>query len=605
MILQALKEYYDRKLADPDSGIAPQGFEKKELQFLIVINEDGEFLNIEDTREKSGKRLIAKSFILPRSIGRSGSRSYETTFLLWDHIGYLLGLPADDEKSNKQHQTWLKALRDLPEELKADKGVAAILKFYEKGQVEEAINSEQIEECLKAPQCNMSFRLPEDVPVPCREKVRQYVQASIAAGGNNASGGSQEDEKQGRRGFCLVTGEQGVIVRTHNRTPIDKDTKSLIGIQRNSGYDSYGKEQGYNAPVIEPTEFAYVTALNTLLKSSNQRLQVGDATTVFWSEKETAFESDFSMFFKEPEKDNPDAKTEKVKALFEAINSGAGTYRDDDGQSSFYILGLSPNSARISVRFWHAGTISEYAFRIKQYFDDFKIIKPAYEPEFYSIWRILVNVATQDKSENIPPNLAGEFIRAILTGRPYPATLLQAAIRRIRSDTQNRVKPIRAALIKACLNRYLRTYPNHQQKEVEFTLDTSQPSIGYQLGRLFATLEKIQEEANPQIGTTIRERYYGAACATPVTVFTVLLRLKNHHLAKMESRGRVVNFEILLGEIMSHLDDFPAHLDLHEQGRFAIGYYHQRQEFFSKKDEKEALKSVLIKSGGEDDHGEQ
>jgi CRISPR-associated protein Csd1 len=176
-------------------------------------------------------------------------------------------------------------------------------------------------------------------------------------------------------------------------------------------------------------------------------------------------------------------------------------------------------------------------------------------------------------------------MRSILNGTPYPATLLQACLRRIRSDTDNRVKPVRAALIKAYLNRYYRFNPNHNHKEVSMSLDTSQPSIGYQLGRLFATLEKIQEEANPGINATIRERFYGAACSTPVTVFTNLLRLKNHHLAKMENRGRAVNFERLLGEIMGKLSDFPAHLDLHEQGRFAIGYYHQRQAFFQTKEQ--------------------
>jgi len=584
MILQALKEYYDRKAEDPESGIAPPGFEKKELQFLIVIDEEGKFINIEDTREKVGSRLVGKSFILPRSKGRSGSKSYATTFLLWDHIGYLLGLPADDEKSGKQHETWLTALEALPAELHADRGVAAILNFYRQNReegLEKARSSMQIEECLKAPQCNMAFNLSGDAPVPCREKVRAYVRQSVEAD-LQPEGDDGEADKNDKTGYCLVTGEQGVIARTHGRTSINKDTKCLVGFQKNSGYDSYGKEQGYNAPIISSTEFAYVTGLNTLLKSSAQKLLIGDATTVFWSKQASSFESDFAIFFKEPEKDSPDNRSEKVRALFEAVNSGAG-YCDDDGGNSFYILGLSPNAARIAVRFWHDGTIADYATKIKQYFDDFKIIKPPGEQEYYSVWRILVNVATQDKSENIPPNLAGEFMRSIIAGTPYPATLLQAALRRIRSDTQNRVKPVRAALIKACLNRHARTYPQYKQKEVEFSLDIAQPSIGYQLGRLFATLEKIQEEANPGINATIRERYYGAACATPVTVFAVLLRLKNHHLAKLPNRGRAVNFERLLGEIMSHLNDFPAHLDLHEQGRFAIGYYHQRQDFFNKK----------------------
>jgi CRISPR-associated protein Csd1 len=582
MILQALKEYYERKIIDPESDIAPEGFEKKELQFLIVINEKGEFINIEDTREKIGTRLIAKSFLLPRSIGRSGSRSYETTFLLWDHIGYLLGQPADDEKSSKQHQIWLNSLNKLSQELLEDIGVNAIIKFYENGEVTRAIATPEIQECLKAPQCNMSFRLVSDIPVPCRKKVQEFVRNNLKS--VEAEEEIEESEQSVKTGTCIVTGESGVIARTHGRTPINKDTKCFVGFQKNCGYDSYGKEQGYNAPVIKSTEFAYVTALNTLLKSNSQRLLIGDTSTVFWSEKQTSFESDFSFFFKEPEKDDPDAGIQKVKALFESIKSGA--YLDDDGDARFYILGLAPNAARIAVRLWQVGTVSEFAIRIKQHFEDFSIIKPPKEPEFYSLWRILVNIATQDKSENIPPNIAGDFMRSVLAGTPYPATLLQAVLRRIRSDTENRVKPIRAALIKAYLNRYYRFYPDQNQKEVTMELDTAQPSIGYQLGRLFATLEKIQEEANPGINATIRERFYGAACATPVSVFTNLLRLKNHHLAKLENKGRVVNFERLLGEIMGNLNDFPAHLDLHEQGRFAIGYYHQRQAFFTKNEDK-------------------
>ena len=584
MILQALKEYYDRQADDPDSNIAPEGFEKKELQFLIVITQNGEFINIEDTREKIGTKLVAKTFLLPRSVGRAGCNSYKTTFLLWDHIGYVLGLPTADKKSIKQHQIWLKALKELPQELADDIGVKAILNFYQKNEIAKAIASPQIQECLKAPQCNMSFRLVSDIPIPCRERVQEFVRDTLKTVGSEEN--DKEVEKSQRTGICLVTGQSGVIARTHSRTSIDKDTKCLVGFQRNSGYDSYGKEQGYNAPIIKSTEFAYVTALNTLLKTKNQRILIGDASTVFWSEKQSSFESDFCFFFKEPDKDDPNAGTQRVKALFEAVKSGA--YKADDGNNRFYILGLAPNAARISVRFWKVGTISELSLKIQQYFDDFAILKPPKEPEYYSIRSILKNIATQDESKNIPPNLAGDFMRSILEGTPYPATLLQAVLRRIRSDTENRVKPIRAALIKAYLNRYYRFYPNPSYKEVNMELDMNQPSVGYQLGRLFATLEKIQEEANPRIKATIRERFYGSACVTPVTVFANLLRLKNHHLAKLENIGRVVNFERLLGEIMGHLRDFPAHLDLYEQGLFAIGYYNQRQAFFTSKNAAES-----------------
>lgn len=574
MILQALKEFYDRKASGQDSNIAPEGFEKKELQFLIVIDEMGEFINIEDTREKVGKKLIAKSFVLPRSKGRSGSKSYATTFLLWDHIGYVLGLPPDDKNSSKQHHTWLQALAQLPEELKRDVAVGAILKFYSGVGVSAAKTAPQIEECLKSTQRNMSFRLVTDsTPVPCRKAVKDFVSNNLDVFAG--------DEQDAGIGTCLVTGEKGVIVRTHGKTFINKDSNSLISFQKGSGYDSFGKEQGYNAPIIKSTEFAYVTALNSLLKTPNQRMQIGDATTVFWSQKKTSFESDFAMFFSEPPKDDPSQGVETIKKLFYSVRTGS--YVEDEGNIPFYVLGLSPNSARIAVRFWHMGTITEFAKRIKEYFEDFALVKPPNEPEHYSIWRILVNIAIQDKSENIPPNIAGSFMRSILDGTPYPSTMFQAAIRRIRSDSKNREKPVRIALIKAYLNRYNRFYPNPKQKEVEFSLDPEQPSIGYQLGRLFAVLEKIQEEANPGINTTIRERYYGAACSTPVTVFTILLRLKNHHLAKLENKGRVVNFERLLGEIMERINDFPAHLSIHDQGRFAIGYYHQRQDFFTPK----------------------
>jgi len=575
MILQALKEYYDRKATDPDSGIAPEGFEIKELQFLVVINLNGELISIEDTREKIGKRLIAKKFLLPRSKGRSGSKSYETTFLLWDHIGYLFGQPSDDDKSSKQHKTWLDCLNNLPDNLKEDAGVNAAIQFYKNDGVKKTILTPEFQECLKAPQCNMAFRLDTDlVPIPCRAKIQEYVKDSIVREGEE----DDSEKADSVFGVCIITGEKGEIVRTHGRTPINKDTKCLVGFQKNCGYDSYGKEQGFNAPVIKSTEFAYVTALNTLLKSGSQRMTIGDASTIFWSERKTAFESDFSLFFSEPPKDDPEAGTRKVRSLFESVSSGA--YCNDESDSRFYVLGLAPNAARIAVRFWQAGTIGQFAEKIRQHFEDLSIVKPPKEPEFYSLWRLLVNIATQDKSENIQPNLAGDFMRSVLTGATYPATLLQAALRRIHSDTENRVKPVRATLIKAYLNRYYRFHPNPKHKEVTMGLDLSQPSIGYHLGRLFASLEKIQEKA--QGDATIRERFYGSACASPVTVFANLMRLKNHHLAKMD-KGSVVYFERLLGEIVGRFNEFPAHLDLHEQGRFAIGYYHQRQDFFTKK----------------------
>lgn len=576
MILQALKDYYDRKAADPDGDIAPLGLEWKSLEFLVVIKQTGEFVMIEDLRERKGARLVGKRFLIPRSIPRAGSKSYATTFLLWDHIGYLLGQPEDDPKSIKQLETWIGSLRSLPAILKNDPAIISVINFYEEDQLSKVLLDPNLNECLKAVPCNMSFRLDsERLPIAGKQIVIDYAKSKME---------SSDEDDQSSTACCLVSGELDVIKKIHAKTPINKDNNSLVGFQVNSGYDSYGKEKGFNAPVGKIAEFAYTTALNTLLKSTDQRFSVSNTVYICWSAKETKFESEFSYLFDDlKSSDDPNQFVDRVKLLYQSIDTGA-LVRDEFSQK-FFVLGLAPGGGtRISVRNWQVGTIKEFATRIRQHFEDLRIVKPPKEPEFYSLWRLLVNTAIQDKSENIPPNVAGDFMHSILAGKPYPQTLLQLALRRIHSDTEYRVKPVRAALIKAYLNRYLRAHPNNGEKEIEMALDTEQPSVGYQLGRLFAALEKIQEEGNPGINATIRDRYYGAACSSPVTVFGTLMRLKNHHLAKIESKGRVVNLERLVTEIVGRFDDFPPHLSMHEQGKFAIGYYHQRQDFFSKKD---------------------
>jgi CRISPR-associated protein Csd1 len=266
---------------------------------------------------------------------------------------------------------------------------------------------------------------------------------------------------------------------------------------------------------------------------------------------------------------------------------------NDEGASKFYVLGLAPNASRIAIRFWIVDTVAGMADKICRHFEDTKIVPDSRDKNTPSLFRLLVSTATQGKAENIPPHIAGETMRAILEGLPYPRTLLQVTIRRIRAEQSKKDKRTgkalphvtyeRAALIKACINRSTRFKNHEQQEEIQVSLDINNTNIGYRLGRLFATLEKIQQEASPGLNATIRDRFYGAASSTPVTVFGNLMRLKNHHLAKLERAGRRVFFEKLLGQIIDGFGDFPSHLKLDDQGRFAIGYYHQVQDFYTKK----------------------
>ncbi|MGV8038606.1 MAG: type I-C CRISPR-associated protein Cas8c/Csd1 [Thermoanaerobaculaceae bacterium] len=594
MILQALKEYYDRKAADPSSGIAPEGFEKKEIPFVIAIKPDGRFVNLEDTREDVGDRRVAKSYLLPRSKTRTGSKSYATTFLLWDHIGYLFGHPADDRKAAKQHQTWLAALKALPAELAQDEGVQAILRFYSSPDQIAAVKTHGTwAECLKLPSCNMTFRLAADsLPIPCRKAVQSFVRNAVCR--QAVAKGDGDDQEV--FGLCLVTGQRGEIAKTHGRTPINKDTKSLVAFQKNSGYDSHGKEQGFNAPVSKSAEFAYTTALNTLLKSKRQRIRVGDAATVFWSARDSQFENEAPLFFDAPPTDDPDQDTTAVQAMYASIWNG--TYVVPDEETRFYVLGLSPNAARIAVRFWHVATVREMGNRFRQHVDDLAITHRDDTSSALPIRRLLHSIAPLGDDDRLPPNLAGDIARSVLEGLPYPQTLLQAALCRIRAEQSLKNKRTgrsaptvtyeRAALIKASLNRAARFTNTEQEEGLHVSLDLTNTNIGYRLGRLFATLERIQIRKFTQNGgkepnSTIRDRYYGAASGTPVAVFGTLIRLSKHHLASLENVGERVNFEKLLGEIMSAIKDFPAHLRLEDQGRFAIGYYHQMQDFYTKK----------------------
>ena len=572
MILQALKEYYDRKSLDTESQIAPFGFEWKEIPFIIVLKTDGNPVGINLTYEGEGKKRRAKKFLIPQAVKKASGIASN---LLWDNPEYALGVVLKSKRTRvvEQHKAFkekIDNLGDLKEE-----GLIAVKSFLRIENKEQILQSfGQAWQQLVDEAGNVTFKLAGDsCIIPERPKIRSAI-SDLAASND-----------QNKNSICLVTGLSEKFERLH---PV---IKGVYGAQSSGAnivsfnldaFKSFGKAQGANAPIGEKSVFAYTTALNHLLsKDSSQRMLVGDSSTVFWAEKDSALEQQIPDLFGEPPKDDPDRGVKAVESLYKAIENGLYII-DGSDEKHFYVLGLSPNASRISVRFWIIDTVSGMAQKISQHFRDVSIVHSTRDKDVLSLFRILVSTAVLGKSDNISPNLAGETMRAILQGLPYPNTLLQAAIRRIRAEHE--VTYPRAALIKACINRSTRFKNPHIKEELNMSLDENNTNIGYRLGRLFATLEKIQQEANPGINATIRDRFYGAASGTPSTVFGNLMRLKNHHLSKLENKGRKIFFEKLLSQIIDGVEaetSFPSHLPIDDQGRFAVGYYHQMQKFFS------------------------
>jgi CRISPR-associated protein Csd1 len=587
MILQALYEYYQRKAVNCD--ITPMGFEWKEISFLIVIDQKGNLINFEDTRSGEGRQTRATTFLVIKSKGRTGKNAHQKANILWDHYGYVLGHPEEGKKNAKdiagnQNKTFLKLVADLSEKFPLNEQFRAVKNFLEKKEeIQKVFESSNWKECCKIKGCNLSFKLVGEIKIVAEHRDLKFLVDAI----DEASEGSDTPYNESKEGICLITGKKGPISILHTATSIPggKSGGKLVGFQKNSGYDSYYKKQGLNAPVSKVAEDAYTAALKLLLgRDSKNKFHISENTVVFWAEKETGFESGFSFLFDRPPKDDPDRNSQEVKAFFESIHSGK---LNPESDTRFYILGLSPNAARIAVRFWRTGKIKAFAESIALHFSDLEMARSNNtDNEYFTLFTLLTQIAFEYKLDNIPSNLIPTMIESILDGTPYPATLQQQCIRRIRADLgeKTNINRIRAAILKAYLNRKNRIY-NVNEKQITMALDLENTNQAYRCGRLFAILEKIQEEAQPGINTTIKARFYGAASTTPVTVFGKLLSLSNHHLSKLNP-GRRTNLEKAVQEILSGIysTGMPKHLSLDDQSRFAIGYYHQRQDLFTKKE---------------------
>ena len=565
MILQALTAYYERLNNDDDSGIPRPGFSRQGIHFCLVLDTDGNLTGdpIDLQEDKKSKNLI-----VPQQVKRAVNIAAN---FLWDKTEYVLG--AGDKGKPDRILKCFEVFKSWQHQIGGhidDTGMIAVLRFLDQWDPQDTYHRSFWEQIADL---NLVFKLDGD---------RQFIheRPAVQEAWLNHINMSVDNDK----GICLVSGLETPISRLH------PNIKGVRGTQTSGGalssynlaaFKSFGKEQNYNAPVGQDVAFAYTTVLNHLLAfKSQQKIQIGDAATVFWTEKASPMEALMAGLF-DPGlfKDAPDNLQNDLRILLESVSQGNFHESFDQPENRFYILGLAPNAARVSVRFWHVSTVSKFVRCVGQHFQDLAIIKnfdP--DPEHPPLWLILKATALRGDSRNISPLLTGQLMRSILTGNAYPRTLFIGIIGRIRSDKQ--ISYLRAAMLKAFLIR-------NCKKEVTMSLDTESTEIGYRLGRLFAVLEKAQEEAIPKTNATIKDRFFGAASATPGRVFPMLIRNVQNHIAKLrkdpEKTNRSKSFDIMITTILDGVKKFPSSLPLEDQGLFSIGYYHQRKDLFTKK----------------------
>lgn len=596
MILTALADYYQRLFDDPASGIATPGYSPQNIGYTVVLDADGSVVDVHDEHEYAGKKRIAMSLDVPQPEKRTVAVSAN---FLWDKSSYVLGVSASSKRAEQEHG----AFKTLHQQTLADSddaGLRALLAFLD------AWNPAQFAQhpgfarhgaaLLDA---NLVFRLHGDA-------ARLHERPAARAAWQRMQNGGADRPT----GICLVSGQRAPLARLHPAI------KGVNGAQSSGAaivsfnldaFASYGKSQGENAPVSETAAFAYTTALNHLLRRdahNRQRLQIGDTTVVFWAQAKTqalaATAEDWVADFMgggDPAIADGQATQRLQLALQQARQARPLRELDPtlDDDARIFVLGLAPNASRLSIRFWETQTLAEFAKRLADHYRDLELDPPAWRrpptPQFLALQTAPVyGEHGRPKAEDVSPLLAGELTRAILAGSRYPRSLLSALVMRFRADGQ--LAPLRIALCKAVLARDARlaTQPvnSSTQGEPPVSLDPGNTQPGYLLGRLFSSLENLQRAAlGGQVNATIRDRYYGAASATPASIFPVLLRNAQNHFGKLrkEKAGLAVNLEKEVGQIIDALTpEFPRSLTIQDQGRFAIGYYHQTQARFARKD---------------------
>ena len=573
MILQALVKYYEALLEDGKA--VPEGWCMAKVAYALNLSKEGDLRGVIPLKQsyERGKKTVWLPE--PRKVPKMTARSSGVSAnFLCDNSKYMLG--ADAQGSGKRvkecfeaaKEKHLKLLKDVHNDM-----AEAVKNFFMTWNPEEAVKHPKLADIWEevTDGSNLIFCMGMKEAQEDPEISRAWEESCTM----------NEEESQG---ICIVTGRKEKIARIHTTI------KGVQGAQSSGAalvsfnapaFESYGKEQSYNAPVGEYAAFAYTTALNYLLSQRKYVFQLGDTTVVFWDENgEETYQKAFCMCA-EPEEDNMEA----VKNIFENITLNRPIAIDEielDRNRKFYILGLAPNAARLSVRFFYQNSFGNILENMKAHYGRMEMVRPSWESrDLLGVGDMLWETVNQKSKDKKPvPNMAAAVLSAILSNSRYPGNLYTNTLIRIRAE-QGKITWGRASIVKAYL---IQNYG--MEKGEDFVgLNEETNDAAYVSGRIFAVLEAVQEEANPGINATIKDRYFNSACATPGTIFPILMKLKNSHIRKINAPGKKIYYEKLLTELMGKIRDFPKRLTLEEQGRFMLGYYHQVQKRYEKKEE--------------------
>lgn len=582
MILNALVDYYEALVKQ--KRISAVGWCQEKVSFALDISLEGELLAVIPLKreEERGNKTISipETMKVPVRVVRSSGISPN---FLCDNSSYFLGINKKGKESraincflaSKEYHT------SILEDNESNSG-KAVKAFYEKWNPEKARDNRVLQPYIAeiTGGVNLVFRIHS----------KNYAQEEASIQKMWYKRSTQSRRFQSVR--CLVTGEMDMPARLHGKIkgiPGAKSVGASLVSYNAPSFHSYGKEseKEIDVPVGEYAAFAYVTAINTLLGDKEHCHHMGDTMVVYWSEKGNREPQDLMSLVMTHFLEQGDVDS-ILNDVFEKLTRGE-KIEAFDWNETFYILGLAPNAARISVRFFLQNTIGQFFRNLQDHFERLRIVRAPFEKEYLSIHTLLkqtVNPNSRDKSAS--PLMTGAVLRAILNGTSYPRSFYQSVIRRVyteQDDSGKGLKKItrgRAAIIKACLTWYI----EGQEKEVlTVALNEQSNNRAYVLGRLFSILEKAQDQANPGMNTTIKDRYFTSASTSPASVFPRLLQLSNFHIAKSKEKGKWIEKDIqnLLGKLEVDKTPFPSYMTLNEQGLFILGYYHETQSRYEKK----------------------